>query len=328
LRVSLENEFKGKDPLDWRKVLPKGFGIMKVAVTGGTGFIGTRLVERLQAEGHQVLLLVRNRSKVQSRFPDAEVVEYTPKLSGSWQQAISGCDGVINLAGEPLATRWNDSIKQEVLESRTLGTQRIVEAIAQANPKPSVLVSASAVGYYGTSETDTFAETSSPGQDFLAQVCQGWEAEAEKVKASGTRLSIIRIGIVLGPDGGVLARMMLPFQVFAGGPLGSGEQWVSWIHREDLINLLLKALTDPSIAGVLNGTSPNPVRMNELCQVLGQIVHRPSWLPVPGFALELLLGEAAKLVLEGQRVLPQQTQAAGFQFQYATLQSALAEILK
>jgi uncharacterized protein len=301
---------------------------MKVAVVGGTGFIGTRLIERLQAEGHQVVLLVRNRSKAQAQFPKAEVVEYSPKQSGPWQQSISGCDGVINLAGEPLATRWNDSIKKEVLESRTLGTQKIVEAIAQANPKPSVLINASAVGYYGTSETATFQETSSPGDDFLAHVCKEWEAEAEKVKASGTRLVIIRIGIVLGPDGGVLARMMLPFQVFAGGPLGSGEQWVSWIHRDDLVNLILKALTDPAVAGIFNGTSPNPVRMGELCQVLGQIVKRPSWLPVPGFALELLLGEAAKLVLEGQQVLPQQTQATGFQFQYPTLQTALKQIVK
>jgi uncharacterized protein len=301
---------------------------MKVAVIGGTGFVGTRLIERLQEEGHQVLLLVRKRSKAQSRFPKAEVIEYNPKQSGPWQQSISGCDGVINLAGEPLATRWNDSIKKEVLESRTLGTAKIVEAIAQANSKPSVLVNASAIGYYGTSETATFEETSAPGNDFLAQVCQGWEAEAEKVKASGTRLAIIRIGIVLGPDGGVLARMMLPFQVFAGGPLGSGQQWVSWIHRDDLVNLILKALTDSSIAGVFNGTSPNPVRMSELCHVLGQIVNRPSWLPVPGFALELLLGEAAKLVLEGQRVLPQQTEAAGFQFQYPTLQAALEQIVK
>jgi uncharacterized protein len=301
---------------------------MKVAVVGGTGFIGTRLIERLQAEGHQVVLLVRNRSKAQSQFPKAEVVEYSPKQSGPWQQSISGCDGVINLAGEPLATRWNDSIKKEVLESRTLGTQKIVEAIAQANPKPSVLINASAVGYYGTSETATFQETSSPGDDFLAYVCKEWEAEAEKVKASGTRLVIIRIGIVLGPDGGVLARMMLPFQVFAGGPLGSGEQWVSWIHRDDLVNLILKALTDPAVAGIFNGTAPNPVRMGELCQVLGKIVKRPSWLPVPGFALELLLGEAAKLVLEGQQVLPQQTQATGFQFQYPTLQTALKQIVK
>jgi uncharacterized protein len=301
---------------------------MKVAVVGGTGFVGTRLIERLQEEGHQVLLLVRNRSKAQAQFPKVEVVEYSPKQSGPWQQSISGCDGVINLAGEPLATRWNDSIKKEVLESRTLGTQKLVEAIAQANPKPSVLINASAVGYYGTSETATFQETSSPGDDFLAHVCKEWEAEAAKVKASGTRLAIIRIGIVLGPEGGVLARMMLPFQVFAGGPLGSGEQWVSWIHRDDLVNLILKALIDPSVSGVLNGTSPNPVRMSELCQVLGQIVKRPSWLPVPGFALELLLGEAAKLVLEGQQVLPQQTQATGFQFQYPTLQTALKQIVK
>jgi uncharacterized protein len=301
---------------------------MKVAVAGATGFVGPRLVERLQEEGHQVLLLVRNRSKAQARFPKAEVVEYTPKSSGPWQQAISGCDGVVNLAGEPLATRWNDSVKKEVLESRTLGTEKIVEAIAQANPKPPVLVSASAIGYYGTSETATFQETSGPGDDFLAHVCQEWEAAAEKVKASGTRLAIIRIGIVLGPEGGALSRMMLPFQMFAGGPLGSGKQWVSWIHRDDLVNLIIKALTDTSVAGVFNGTSPNPVRMGELCQVLGEVVSRPSWLPVPGFALELLLGEAAKLVLEGQQVLPQQTQATGFQFQYPTVQTALAQIVK
>jgi uncharacterized protein len=301
---------------------------MKIAVTGGTGFVGARLVERLLSEGHQVLLLVRNRAKAQAKFPQAEVVDYTPKISGAWQQSISGCDGVVNLAGEPLATRWSDSVKREVMESRTLGTQKIVEAIAQANPKPAVLINASAVGYYGTSETDTFTEVSRPGQDFLAQVCQGWEAEAEKVKASGTRLAIIRIGIVLGPNGGVLERMMLPFQVFAGGPLGTGQQWVSWIHREDLVNLILKALTDSTMAGVYDGTSPNPVRMSELCQVLGETVNRPSWLPVPSFALELLLGEAAKLVLEGQQVLPERTQATGFQFQYPTLRSALAQIAK
>ncbi len=301
---------------------------MKIAVAGATGFVGPRLVERLQEEGHQVLVLVRHRSKAQAQFPKAEVVEYTPKSSGPWQQSISGCDGVVNLAGEPLATRWNDSIKKEVLESRTLGTEKLVEAISQANPKPSVLVSASAIGYYGTSETATFQETSSPGNDFLAHVCQEWEAAAEKVKASGTRLAIIRIGIVLGPEGGALSRMMLPFQVFAGGPIGTGQQWVSWIHRDDLVNLILKALTDTSVAGVLNGTSPNPVRMNEFCQALGQTVNRPSWLPVPGFALELLLGEAAKLVLEGQQVLPQQTQATGFQFQYPTVQQALAQIVK
>lgn len=301
---------------------------MKIAVTGGTGFIGSRLVERLQADGHQVLLLVRNVQKAQQRFPKAEVVSYTPKTSGPWQQSIAGCDGVVNLAGEPIANRWTENSKKEILESRQLGTQKIVEAIAQANPKPSVLVNSSAVGYYGTSETAVFNEASSPGKDFLAEVCQAWEAEAEKVKASGTRLAIIRTGIVLGPGGGVLARMTFPFQLFAGGPLGSGNQWVSWIHREDLVNLILNALTNPSMAGVFNATAPNPARMSELCQILGQILNRPSWLPVPDFALALLLGEAAQVVLEGQHVQPQNTLSNGFEFQYPTLQAALKQILQ
>jgi uncharacterized protein len=301
---------------------------MKVAVTGGTGFIGSRLVDRLQSEGHQVLLLVRNVPKAQQRFPKAEVVSYTPKVSGAWQQVIAGYDGVVNLAGEPISNRWTDNSKTEILESRSVGTAKIVEAISQANPKPSVLVNASAVGYYGTSETAVFDETSSPGQDFLAKVCKAWEAEAEKVKASGTRLAIVRTGIVLGPDGGVLAKMMFPFQLFAGGPLGDGKQWVSWIHREDLVNLIIKALTDSTVAGVLNGTAPNPVSMGELCQELGSIIQRPSWLPVPGFALELLLGEASKLVLEGQNVKPQKTEATGFRFQYPTVKAALSQILK
>ncbi len=307
---------------------------MKVAVTGGTGFIGSRLVDRLQAEGHQVLLLVRNVQKAQQRFPKAEVVAYQATASGAWQQSIAGCDGVVNLAGEPIANRWTENSKQDILESRSVGTAKIVEAIAaqqgsaQTNPKPTVLVNASAVGYYGTSETAVFNETSGAGQDFLAQVCQAWESEAEKVTAHGARLAIIRIGIVLGPDGGVLAKMMFPFQLFAGGPLGDGKQWVSWIHREDLVNLIIKALTDSSVSGVLNATAPNPVSMGELCQELGNIIGRPSWLPVPGFALELLLGESSKLVLEGQKVLPQKTEATGFMFQYPTIKAALSQILK
>jgi uncharacterized protein len=301
---------------------------MKVAVTGGTGFIGSRLAGRLLEDGHQVLLLVRDVSKAKRLFPKTEVVAYTPKVSGTWQQALAGCDGVANLAGEPIANRWTENSKQEILESRQLGTQKIVEAIAQANPKPSVLVNSSAVGYYGTSETAVFNENSGSGKDFLAQVCQAWEGEAEKVKTAGTRLAIIRTGIVLGPGGGVLARMLFPFQLFAGGPLGSGQQWVSWVHREDVVNLMVRALTEPSMAGIFNATAPNPVKMSELCQVLGGILQRPSWLPVPDFALALLLGEAAQVVLEGQNVQPQNTQNSGFQFQYPTLQEALKQILQ
>jgi uncharacterized protein (TIGR01777 family) len=233
----------------------------------------------------------------------------------------------VHLAGEPIAeSRWTPKQKQEILTSRQLSTRKIVEAIAKANPKPSVLVNASAIGYYGTSETATFDETSPSSNDFLAEVCQAWEAEAQKVKEAAVRLVILRLGIVLG-DGGALAKMIPPFKLFAGGPLGTGKQWFSWIHRDDLVNLILEALTRKDIEGVLNATAPNPVRMSEFCQVLGKTLNRPSWLPVPSFVPEALLGEGAKVVLEGQQVLPKRTTSFGFDYQYPTLEQALAEIL-
>jgi len=300
---------------------------MKVAITGATGFVGSRLVERLQAQGHQPLILTRNRASADRAFPTLEIVAYTPTESGSWQQAIAGCDAVVHLAGEPIAeSRWTPERKQEILKSRQLSTQKIVEAIAQANPKPTVLVNASAIGYYGTSETATFDESSPAGDDFLAEVCQAWEAEAQKVKDAGVRLVILRLGIVLG-DGGALAKMTPPFKVFAGGPIGTGRQWFSWIHRDDLVNLILEALTRKDIEGVFNATAPNPVRMTELCQSIGETLNRPSWLPVPSFALEALLGEGAKVVLEGQQVLPKRTTSYGFKYRYPTVKQALAEIL-
>jgi len=300
---------------------------MKVAITGATGFVGSRLVEQLQAGGDQPLILTRNRDAALKAFPNLEVVAYNPTESGSWQEAISGCDAVVHLAGEPIAeSRWTPKQKQEILNSRQLSTQKIVEAIVKANPKPAVLVNASAIGYYGTSETATFEETSASGNDFLAEVCQKWETEAKKVKDVGVRLVILRLGIVLG-DGGALAKMIPPFKLFAGGPLGTGKQWFSWIHRDDLVNLIIEALMRSDVEGVLNATAPNPVRMSELCQTLGDVLNRPSWLPVPGFALEALLGEGAQLVLEGQQVLPKRTTSYGFNYQYPTLKQALEEIV-
>lgn len=300
---------------------------MKVAITGATGFVGSRLVQQLQAQGHQPLILTRNRDAALKAFPNLEVVAYTPTASGSWQDAISGCDAVVHLAGEPIAeSRWTAKQKQEIMDSRQFSTQKIVEAIVKANPKPTVLVNASAIGFYGTSETATFDENSASGSDFLAEVCQKWETEAQKVKAVGVRLVILRLGIVLG-DGGALAKMIPPFKLFAGGPLGTGKQWFSWIHRDDLVNLIVETLTRSDIEGVLNATSPSPVRMSELCQTLGEVLNRPSWLPVPGFALEALLGEGAQVVLEGQQVLPKRTISSGFNYQYPTLKQALAEIL-
>ncbi len=305
---------------------------MKVAISGATGFVGSRLVERLHLQGHHILILTRNVTSAQkifpnSNFPNVEVVAYTPTESGTWQQAISGCNGVVNLAGEPIAEgRWTAARKQEILHSRKLGTQKIVEAIAQANPKPQVLVNASAIGYYGTSENATFDETSVAGNDFLAQVCLDWEAEAQKVVEKGVRLVILRLGIVLG-KGGALDKMVTPFKLFAGGPIGTGKQWFSWIHRDDLVNLIIQALTRPDITGVLNGTAPNPVRMTELSQTMGQVMNRPSWLPVPGLAIEALLGDGAIVVLEGQQVLPQRPLAYNFDYQYSTLSEALKDIL-
>ncbi len=306
--------------------------MMKVAITGATGFVGSRLVEKLKAEGHQILVLTRNLERAKrifpaSAFPNLEVFAYRPAESGDWQQSIADCDAVVNLAGEPIAERWTPEHKKAILESRQLGTRKIVEAIAQADPKPSVLINASAIGYYGTSETATFDEDSPGGNDFLAEVCKKWEAEAQKVKEAGVRLVIFRTGIVLDKDGGALAKMLPPFKLFAGGPLGSGRQWFSWIHRDDLVNLIVEALKRPDIEGTFNATAPNPVRMNQFCQTLGEVMNRPSWLPVPGFALETLLGEGAKVVLEGQQVLPKKIQSIAFQYQYPTLKSALEGII-
>ncbi|MGB3404636.1 MAG: TIGR01777 family oxidoreductase [Microcoleaceae cyanobacterium] len=305
---------------------------MKVAITGATGFVGSRLVERLSEMGHSILVFSRNRDKAQrifpsSAYPQLEIVSYTPTQPGAWQEAIAGCEGVVNLAGAALADeRWTSERKREIIDSRVKLTENLVSAIAKSDPKPTVLVNASAIGYYGTNETATYDETSPSGDDFLAEVCQKWETAANKVKDSGTRLVIIRVGLVMGM-GGALGKMLTPFKLFAGGPLGDGNQWFSWVHRDDLVNLIIHSLTHPEIEGVLNGTAPNPVKMNEFCQTLGKVLDRPSWLPVPAFALEALLGDAAKLVLEGQQVLPKQTQQTGFQYQYPQLEPALREIL-
>jgi NAD dependent epimerase/dehydratase family enzyme len=282
---------------------------MKIAITGATGLVGSQLVAQLNQIGHQILIFTRNPSKAQKVFPastlaNLEIIQYTPQESGVWQQSISGCDAVINLAGEPIAERWTTQQKQAIMESRQLGTRKLVEAIAMAEHKPQVLVSGSAIGYYGTSETTAFDETSESGSDFLAQVCQNWETEAQKVTEQGVRLVILRIG-----------------------PIGSGKQWFSWIHRADLVNLICQALENQEMSGVYNATAPNPVRMSKLCQTLGEVMNRPSWLPVPDFVLELLLGDGAIVVLQGQQVLPKQTQQIGFSYQYPELKPALADIV-
>ncbi|PZV09385.1 MAG: TIGR01777 family protein [Leptolyngbya sp.] len=306
---------------------------MKIAITGATGFVGSRLVERLQRDGHSIVVLTRSvdhgrRVFPAAAFPQVEIVGYSPLESGDWQtDLLSGCDGVVNLAGAPIAERWSDEHKQAILDSRKIGTAKLVEALAKADPKPQVWVNASAIGYYGTSETAAFDETSAPIEDdFLSQVSQAWEAAAQPVKDYGTRLVILRFGIVLGM-GGAVAKMLTPFRMFAGGPIGSGRQWFSWIHRDDLVSLIVQALQDPQMAGIYNGTAPNPVRMDEFCKTLGKVLNRPSWLPVPDFVLETILGDGAQVVLEGQQVLPKRTEGSGFTYRYALVKDALDEII-
>ena len=290
---------------------------MKIAVTGATGFVGSRLVARLVDESHEVKVLTRQVEKARkvfaaSKFKPVEFVAYEPTESGEWQAAISSCDGVVNLAGEPISERWSAERKKRIIDSRKVGTQKLVEAIANSAQKPAVLVSSSAIGYYGTSETAEFFETSEPvEQDFLSQVCQAWETEANKAKEMGVRTVIIRTGIVLG-DGGAIGKMITPFKLYAGGPIGSGRQWFSWIHIDDLVNLYLKALLDSSMHGVYNGTAPEPVRMKDLADTLGSVMDRPSWLPVPDFAIEALLGDGAVVVLKGQKVFAGANSGGGF----------------
>jgi len=303
---------------------------MRIAITGGSGFIGRRLVARLLEQGDQVLVLTRRLEqarRILGESPNLKLLPYDPYRPQTWATALEGYEGIVNLAGEPLASsRWTETKKKEIRRSRVETTQALVQALASLNQKPQVMISSSAVGYYGSHpEGDPLTETDPPAQDFLAEVCQAWEAAARPVEELGIRLAILRTGIVLGPDGGALGQMLAPFQFFIGGTIGSGKQWLSWIHREDWVSLVCFLLEQGS--GVFNATAPNPVQMEEFCRTLGQVLGRPSWLPVPELALELLLGEAAQVVLTGQKVIPQAALQMGFTFQYPHLKEALRQIL-
>jgi uncharacterized protein (TIGR01777 family) len=303
---------------------------MRIVITGGSGFIGRRLVARLLEQGDQVLVLTRRLEqarRILGESPNLKLLPYDPYQPQAWAAALEGYEGIVNLAGEPLASsRWTETKKKEIRRSRVETTQALVQALASLNQKPQVMISSSAVGYYGSHpEGDPLTETDPPAQDFLAEVCQAWEAAARSAEELGIRLAIVRTGIVLGPDGGALGQMLAPFQFFIGGTIGSGKQWLSWIHREDWVSLVCFLLEQGS--GVFNATAPNPVQMEEFCRTLGQVLGRPSWLPVPELALELLLGEAAQVVLTGQKVIPQAALQMGFTFQYPQLKEALRQIL-
>ena len=277
---------------------------MNVVITGGTGFIGRAVVRRLLASRHHVTVITRSVDRLAARLgPDVEGIDTKDKAG--IDHAVGTSDAVINLAGESIVGgRWTAAQKQRLRDSRILLTESLVSAIAKAKTPPTVLVSASAVGYYGDAGQLECTETVPPGDDFLAQLCVDWERAARKAEALGVRVAIPRIGIVLGKNGGALAKMLPAFKMGLGGVVGSGEQYFSWIHRDDLASLIVRALTDERMCGPFNATAPEPVTNRVFTQALGSVLKRPTFIPVPAFALKAALGESSMALLTGQRAVP------------------------
>lgn len=302
---------------------------MKILITGATGFLGRRVCEVLSQAGHTVVALSRDPTNAKQRVPALkEAFLWDPRAGLPPRQALEGCDAVINLAGETVAGRWTESKKRAIRESRIVGTRNLVEVLAQLDSRPKVLISASAVGYYGDRGQETLTEDSSPGSDFLAQVCQDWESEAARAESFGIRVVRLRIGLVLGPGGGALQALLPIFKLGLGGPIGSGNQFWSWVHRDDIAGVIEFALEREDLRGPINVTAPQPVRQREFAQALGRVLKRPAFLPAPAFALKIVLGEFASELLSGKRVLPQRLSQAGYKFRFVELEPALREILR
>lgn len=301
-------------------------GAVKIALTGGTGFIGRRLVRRLTEEGHALHMLVRpGRTGI---GPSVECSVWDVLAGEPPAAALAEADAVIHLAGEPVAQRWTPETKRRIRESRVTATRRLVAALARLPQRPRVLVCASAIGYYGSRGDEILTEDSAPGRGFLPEVCVAWEQAAAGAETHGLRVVRLRIGIVLGPEGGALARMLPPFRLGAGGRLGPGTQWMSWIHVEDLVDLIRLALSSDNLRGPVNAVAPTPVRNTEFTETLARILRRPALVPAPALALRLLFGEMGEeVLLASQRVLPKAAEAVGFAFRYPELGAALRNLL-
>lgn len=287
---------------------------MRTLVTGGTGFIGRPLCRMLRAEGHTVTVVSRHPEDVEGPAIPWDAVP----------GAVAESDALVNLAGEPIADRrWTPARKQAILDSRVGATRALVDALAASARRPRVLVSGSAVGYYGPRADEPLDETAGAGGDFLASVCRAWEAEAQRAEDFGVRVVRLRLGVVLAGDGGALARMLPPFRAFVGGPLGDGRQWMSWIHRDDVTGLIASALRQEAYRGAVNATAPAPVTNRVFATTLGQVLARPAALAVPALVLRLVFGEMAGVLLTGQRVLPRAAEQLGYRWRYRELGAAL-----
>lgn len=297
---------------------------MKIVIAGGSGFIGEPLCRQLLANGHEVVVLSRNPKSVAA----GRGLVWDARSQGAWTTELANADAIVNLAGENIGEgRWTDERKRRMVDSRLNATNALVEALRRASPRARAFVSASAVGYYGPRGDEEIDESIGPGADFLSDVCRQWEGAARAAE-SLARLVIVRIGIVLDPEGGALKKMLLPFRLFAGGKFGSGKQWMSWITRDDLLRLFVWAIENDRARGVYNATAPNPVRNEEFTKTLGRVLHRPAIAPAPAFALRLALGEMADaLLLTGQRVMPRRAGEGGFTFEHERLEPALRQLL-
>ena len=292
-----------------------------VVVTGGTGFLGQALVAALRARGRDTVVVTRDPSR--ARLPEGARAVSWNDLPG----AVDGSDAVVNLAGETIAQRWTAAAKARIVASRAEAAEKVGAALRAAKEKPAVLVNASAVGFYGHRGDEEVDEASPAGTGFLAETTLAWEEAARRAAPAGVRLVTPRIGVVLGDEGGALSKMLLPFRLGVGGPLGSGTQWMPWIHRDDLVSLFLAALDEPRYEGPVVATAPNPVTMKEFAATLGKVLRRPAFAPAPAFAIRAAMGEMASLVLDGQKAVPAKALSLGFRFRFERLEPALAGLL-
>lgn len=302
---------------------------MKTIITGGTGYIGRALASSLVESGHEVIVLSRDPNTVERLPVGVRADKWDGRTGNGWHALIDADTVIVNLAGANLSDKlWSDEQKQVIRQSRLDAGAAVVDAVERAAVPPRVVIQSSGVGYYGPHGEEVLDETAPPGNDFLAEVCVGWEMSTEPVERAGVRRCIIRQGVVLGRDATVLKRLTLPFAFFAGGPIGDGKQWLSWIHLADEVAAISWLMANDAARGAFNVTAPEPVRFDQLAKVLGRVMNRPSWIPAPAFAVRAAFGEMGSMVLEGQRTVPRRLLDMDFEFRYSEIEGALRNLLK
>lgn len=302
----------------------------RIIMTGATGLIGTRVLHALHKRGDSITILTRNPERARETLPDeVKILGWLTETADNWQPAVDGTDAIIHLAGESIAEeRWTEEYKQRIHSSRVGTARALIDAIARAQHKPATFISASAVGYYGDAGDSELTEDSPIGTDFLAELCLAWEQEAYLAAEHGARVVTPRLGLVLAHNGGVLEKLKTPFKMFAGGPVGNGEQWFPWIHIDDVVGIILHALDNDSVTGALNAVAPGVVRNREFAFALGEALRRPARFSVPAFVIKLAMGELGETLLGGQKALPMRTLESQYQFRYAEIKDALADLVE